>query len=98
MSTLAEQGLEISVRAVGMFFILLGLIRLGGARIFGKKSSFDSAVVIMLGAIAARGVIDGTLFWPTALACSVITAIHWALARISVSSKRLDRFLTGEPV
>ena len=49
--------LQMAVRAFLMFFIALLLIRLGGMRIFGKKSSFDTIIVIMLGAVLARGIV-----------------------------------------
>ena len=47
--------LQMGVRAFIMFFIALALIRIGGMRIFGKKTAFDNILVIMLGAVLARG-------------------------------------------
>jgi uncharacterized membrane protein YcaP (DUF421 family) len=49
--------LQMSVRSFIMFFIALALIRIGGMRIFGKKTAFDNILVIMLGAVLARGVV-----------------------------------------
>src|SRR5215831_5355873 len=54
--------LQMAVRSFVMFFIALALIRIGGMRIFGKKTAFDNVLSIMLGAILARGVIGATPF------------------------------------
>ena len=46
--------LQMAVRAVFFFLLLLALIRIGGTRIFARMSAFDNVVVIVLGAVAAR--------------------------------------------
>jgi uncharacterized membrane protein YcaP (DUF421 family) len=90
--------LPMAVRAGCMFFLLLAQIRLAGARSFGRKSSFDNVVVIMLGAIAARGVVGASPFWSTVAACAVIVVVHRVLGRLCVTVGWLAKLLEGDRV
>ena len=90
--------LAMAVRALSMFFLVLLQIRLAGARSFGLKSSFDNVVVIMLGAIAARGVVGASPFGSTVAACAVIVLVHRILARLCVTREWLAKLLQGERV
>jgi uncharacterized membrane protein YcaP (DUF421 family) len=90
--------LQMSIRAVVMFVIMLAEVRLGGARIFGKKSSFDNVVAIMLGAVAARGIVGASPFWSTVVACAVLVAVHRLIAWGLVQHEGFGRLLKGRPV
>jgi uncharacterized membrane protein YcaP (DUF421 family) len=85
-----------SVRAFCAFFIILLLIRLGGMRIFGKQSAFDSIVTIMLGAIMSRGVVGASHFFSTVGACATIVLVHRILSVITVHSQTLGAFMKGQ--
>ena len=85
-------------RAITLFFLVLALIRVAGARSFGRKSSFDNVVVIMLGAIAARGVVGASPFGSTLAACSAIVVVHRLIARACVTQRWLAKLLEGDPV
>ena len=71
------------VRSFLMFFIALALIRFGGMRIFGKKIAFDY-IIIMLGAILARGGVGRRLFLSAVAAVVVMVIIHKVLALLSI--------------
>jgi uncharacterized membrane protein YcaP (DUF421 family) len=90
--------LAMSVRATAMFFIVLGFVRLGGARIFSKKTAFDNAVVIMLGAVGARGIVGASPFASAVAACAVLVVLHRVLARLCVTYEGLGRLLKGRAV
>jgi uncharacterized membrane protein YcaP (DUF421 family) len=90
--------LPMAVRATAMFFIVLAFVRFGGARIFGKKSAFDNVVVIMLGAVGARGIVGASPFMSTVAAGAVLVVLHRVLARLCVTSERLGTALKGSPV
>ena len=87
--------LQMAVRAFTIFFVLLALVRLGGARIFGRMSSFDNVVVIVLGAIAARGITGSSPFPSVVVACAVIVALHRICARLAVDHEWLRRVAEG---
>ena len=97
-TSLPLDALQMSCRAALMFLLLLALIRVGGARIFGKKSSFDNVVVILLGDIAARGVVGASPFAATVAASAVIVLLHRLIAWLVVKVPFLSRLLKGAPV
>src|SRR5436853_1529747 len=76
--------LQMGARAFIMFFITLALIRIGGMRIFGKKTAFDNILVIMLGAVLARGVVGASPFFSTVAAAAVMVIIHKILALLAM--------------
>jgi uncharacterized membrane protein YcaP (DUF421 family) len=90
--------LQMSVRAFVMFFIALLLIRLGGMRIFGKKSAFDTIIVIMLGAVLARGIIGASPYWSTVAASAVMIGVHRGLAWLSEKYKGINNLIKGKPL
>ncbi len=90
--------LQMAVRATLMFFLLLAMIRVGGVRIFGKKSSFDNVVVILLGAVAARGVVGASPFAATVAACAVLVLLHRVIAWLAVKHETIRRLLEGKRV
>jgi uncharacterized membrane protein YcaP (DUF421 family) len=87
--------LQMSVRAILMFIFAIILIRLGGMRTFGKKSSFDNVIVIMLGAVLARGVVGASPFFSTVTAGLVMIMIHRLMAWISIKNERASVLLKG---
>lgn len=90
--------LQMGVRAFLMFFIALLLIRLGGMRIFGKKSSFDTIIVIMLGAVLARGIVGASDYWATVAASTVMVAINRLLAWLSEKHIIINNIIKGKPL
>jgi uncharacterized membrane protein YcaP (DUF421 family) len=90
--------LAMALRALVMFWLLLALLRAGGRRSFGRKSSFDNVVVMMLGAVAARGVVGASPFGSTLGACAVVVLTHRLIGRLCVTQPWLGKLLEGEPV
>ena len=87
--------MQMSVRAVLMFFICLAIIRIGGIRTFGKKSAFDNILVIILGAILARGVIGASDYWATVAACFSMALLHRLLAWVCIYSPFVEKIVKG---
>jgi uncharacterized membrane protein YcaP (DUF421 family) len=90
--------LQMSIRALVMFLIALLFIRLSGKRAFAKKSPFDNVIVIMLGAVLARGVVGASPFFSTVAAAAMMMMIHRILAWSSVENKLVNKLLKGEIV
>jgi uncharacterized membrane protein YcaP (DUF421 family) len=90
--------LQMAVRAGLMFFIALLLIRLGGMRIFGKKSAFDTIIVIMLGAVLARGIVGASDYWATVAASAVMIGINRLLAWLSEKFTVVNNVIKGKPL
>lgn len=87
--------LQMAVRSFLMFFITLILIRIGGMRIFGKKSAFDYIIIIMLGAVLARGVVGASPFLSTVAAAAVMILIHKALAMLAMKFVWVGKMVKG---
>lgn len=88
--------LQMSVRAVCMFFIAFLLIRLGGMRIFGKRSPFDTIIIIMMGAILARGVIGASPFWSTVAASTTMVVINRIMAWSCAANDAVNDVIKGK--
>ncbi|MBC9913405.1 DUF421 domain-containing protein [Chitinophaga varians] len=88
--------LQMSVRASCMFFIAFLLIRLGGMRIFGKRSPFDMIIIIMLGAILARGVVGASPFWSTVAASTMMVVINRLVAWLCTTSDTANDVIKGK--
>jgi uncharacterized membrane protein YcaP (DUF421 family) len=87
--------LQMSMRAFSMFIIMLVLIRFAGMRTFAKKSPFDTIVVIMLGAILARGVVGASPYLSTIAASVVMVVMHRMIAWLSVKNRKFEKLVKG---
>jgi uncharacterized membrane protein YcaP (DUF421 family) len=83
-------------RAFLMFFITLGLIRIGGMRIFGLKTAFDSILVIMLGAVLGRGIVGASPFFSTVGAALVLVLVHRLLSYLAIRHIWIGKIVKGE--
>lgn len=89
---------QMSMRAFAMFFIMLVLLRFAGRRAFAKKSSFDNIIVIMLGAVLARGVVGASPFWSTVTASIVMVILHRFFAWLSVKNSFVEKLIKGDAI
>jgi uncharacterized membrane protein YcaP (DUF421 family) len=90
--------LQMSVRAIIVFFIALLLIRFTGMRIFGIKSAFDTCIIIMLGSVLSRAIVGVSPFIPTIIASVVLMLIHKIIASISVSNQFVSHLVKVKPL
>jgi uncharacterized membrane protein YcaP (DUF421 family) len=88
--------LQMTTRAVLMFFATLALLRVSGKRTFGGNTAFDMVVKIMLGAVLSRGVAAASPFWGTLLAGGVLVGLHRLLAWAAFHSQLVGRLVKGE--
>ncbi|RNI23740.1 DUF421 domain-containing protein [Rufibacter latericius] len=72
-----------SIRAVLVFFISLGYVRLANKRIFGQQSAFDIVLGIMYGSIMSRAITGTSPFFPTLAAGLVLVMLHRMLAAVA---------------
>lgn len=90
--------LQMSMRAIVIFFIALVLIRYTGMRVFGIKTAFDTCIIIMLGAVLARAVVGASPFIPTIVASTALVIVHKIIATISVNNQFISHLVKGKPL
>lgn len=90
--------LPMTIRAVLVFFVALVLLRIGGIRIFGQKSALDNVIVIMLGAVLARGVVGTSPLFSAFSASAVMVVVNRLLAWACERNKKINRILKGHAV
>ena len=87
--------LQMSLRAVIIFLVTLILIRIGGVRMFGKRSAFDTILMITLGAVLSRAIVGASPFLSVILASAVMVIIHRVLGFLSVKNKTIETIIKG---
>lgn len=90
--------LQMSVRAISVFFIALILIRFTGMRVFGIKSAFDTCIIIMLGAILGRAIVGASPFIPTVVSSTAFVVVYKIIARLSVTHQFISHLVKGKPL
>ncbi|WP_118975920.1 DUF421 domain-containing protein [Taibaiella koreensis] len=90
--------LPMAVRALVMFLVALILLRIGGIRIFGQKSALDNVIVIMLGAVMARGVVGASTLQATFIAATIMILTNRILAWLSCKSEMVNKLIKGYPI
>ena len=87
--------LQMTARAVAVFFGALVLIRIAGRRSFGQRSPFDYVVAILLGATLSRVIVGASPAIPTVVASLAIVLIHRVLAWACVRAPKLEKLIVG---
>jgi len=88
--------LQMSMRSLVVFIIALLLIRLAGIRAFGKHSSFDNVVTIMLGAVLSRAVVGTSDFIPIVAASTTLVVMHRIIGSITITPSAFSKWIKGE--
>ncbi|MEO8765479.1 MAG: YetF domain-containing protein [Ginsengibacter sp.] len=89
--------IQMSLRAILIFFIALMLIRFTGMRIFGIETAFDTCIIIMLGAVLTRAIVGASPFVPTIIASVALVSVHKIIAIISVTNQTISHLVKGIP-
>jgi uncharacterized membrane protein YcaP (DUF421 family) len=88
--------LQMASRAFVLFFLMLVLVHLAGMRAFGRKHSFDTIIVITLGALMSRVVVGVSAALPTIAACIVFVVLHRLVAVLTATVPALERIVKGK--
>lgn len=86
---------QMSIRAVLIFFSALILIRFSGKRVFGKNTSFDIVLGVILGSILSRALTGNARFFPTLAAAISLVVLHMLLSRLSFRNRWLGHLVKG---
>ncbi len=88
--------LQMSLRAAIALVYTLILVRIGGVRIFGRRSSVDTIVLIVMGSVLARGIVGASPLLSTLAAAATMIIMHRILTWLSFKSKKIESLIKGE--
>ena len=90
---------EFMLRAVVVYAVVLGMVRLSGKRALGQITPFDVLLIVLLGNAVQNALLgeDTSLAGGLLLAATLI-AINYAVGWLVSRSRRMERLVEGEPV
>ena len=88
--------LQMACRAFALFFLMLVYVHIAGMRAFGRKSAFDTILVITLGALLSRVVVGVSPAIPTIAAGAVFVVLHRLVAIVTSFSRPIERVIKGQ--
>jgi uncharacterized membrane protein YcaP (DUF421 family) len=88
--------LQMSVRAVAVFALALGMIRASGRRSFGQRRPFDACTTVLLGATLSRAIVGAAPFWPVVCAAGTLVALHRLVGIASLRWPRFEQLVSGD--
>ena len=90
---------EFILRAVVVYAVVLGMVRLGGKRALGQITPFDVLLIVLLGNAVQNALLgqDTSLAGGLLLAATLIT-LNYTVGWVTTRSRRMERLIEGEPV
>lgn len=86
---------QMVIRGIFIFIFSLVLARLGDNRIFGKSTTFDIVLSIILGSLLSRAITGNAPFFPTVITSAALVMLHMGLAKLAVYS-HIGKFIKGQ--
>lgn len=90
---------EFVLRAVVVYVVVLGMVRLGGKRALGQITPFDVLLIVLLGNAVQNALLgtDTSLGGGLLLAATLIL-LNYGVGWLTTRSRRMERLIEGEPV
>ena len=88
---------QVVSRGLIIFFLALILMRVGHKRSLARKTAFDTAFVVIVGAVLARAVNGSSPFFPTIGVSCFLVFIHRLLSLAAFRWPRFENLLKGRP-
>src|SRR5215831_10214149 len=86
---------QVCLRAVAVYFLLIFFVRLGKKRFLGQATAFDAILIIMIGSLSSRAVSGTAPFLATLAATFVFVVVHWLISYFAMDSPTLNSFFKG---
>ena len=90
---------EFILRAVVVYAVVLGMVRLSGKRALGQITPFDVLLIVLLGNAVQNALLgkDTSLGGGLLLAATLI-ALNYGVGWLTTRSRRIESLVEGEPV
>lgn len=89
---------QMAVRGAVIFWVGYSLLRIGGWRIFGKKSAFDYVILIVVGSVLSKVIIGEVAVLPAVAACLAMVLFNRLVSALCARYKWLSHKLQGRPI
>ena len=86
---------QMALRAIIVFIVTLVLIKIGGVRIFGRRSSTDTIIVIVMGSVLARGIVGASPLLSVISGATAMILLHRLFGWLSFKFKWFERIIKG---
>ena len=86
---------QMCIRAVLISLYGMLLIRFGGKRVFGKNTSFDIIIGVILGSILSRALTGNARFIPTLAAATTMVLLHKLMASTAFRVRWFGHIIKG---
>ena len=87
--------LQVCVRAVVVYLVLIGYVRFGKKRFLGQASAFDVILVIIIGSLSSRAISGTAPFIATLAGTFVLILVHWIISYLAATSPTLGYVTKG---
>ncbi|WP_099560780.1 DUF421 domain-containing protein, partial [Stenotrophomonas maltophilia] len=89
---------EFILRAVVVYVVVLGMVRLGGKRALGQITPFDVLLIVLLGNAVQNALLgtDTSLGGGLLLAATLIL-LNYGVGWLTTRNRRMERLIEGEP-
>ncbi len=77
---------EFILRAVVVYVVVLGMVRLGGKRALGQITPFDVLLIVLLGNAVQNALLGATLI-----------LLNYGVGWLTTRNRRMERMIEGEP-
>ncbi|WP_305805759.1 YetF domain-containing protein [Stenotrophomonas sp. YIM B06876] len=97
--TLAMPWWEFVLRAVVVYVVVLGMVRLSGKRALGQFTPFDVLLIVLLGNAVQNALLgEDTSLAGGLLLAATLMLLNYAVGWFTARSPRVERMVEGEPV
>ena len=86
---------QMSLRALVVFVLAIGMIRLGNKRFMGQSTALDVMLSIVFGSIVSRAITGNAPFFPALAASLTLVLVHWLFSALAFRSRRFDTLVKG---
>lgn len=86
-----------ALRAIGVYLVMLVVVRISGKRAIGNFTAFDLLVALMLGEVVDEIIYGDVTFAQGMVAIGVVVIAHYANSWLSYWDHGLDKYLEGAP-
>jgi uncharacterized membrane protein YcaP (DUF421 family) len=89
---------QLCVRAVILFLVGIGYIRIAGRRTFSNASPLDIVVALVVGSNLSRAMTGNAPFWPGLAATLLLVLLHRLFVMLTIRWSWLAKVMKAEPV